>query len=478
MNVKLLITDCLRFSINMNFFSEDEGLPEELGSVCLKFEYIYEPITIAEIEAIHQRIANSGRKYKNLTVERFICAIKSSAEDIRPAAFKLFEMLSETVKEFTITENYASWNINDLAQILISLPNVITYTLKHCQGNKSSAVLDQRFLNGDFDFLEIVEELEMFCCNEYILNLFSSCTKLKRFAMVHCQQTQDDRLNEFLNRQTQLEHLKIYRHYNPVNLADWLTFSFKLKHLDISNARNDIYAAPLFFEQQNELKSLGIHIWNNISEEDERKRFLNSIASIWRLPKLKNLKITFDYDEEHQIGLPETFFDDLPRNNTIRNVTVYNPIKNSEVLFNSLDALKKIEIGCYNLDLSDWRLDVIAKIAKFDGEHLIYAPEWVSENIVEFEEIFSQLLQRWRSGFKKLNKIYIGHLSWLHYRKEFQLSLEFCKSLMKSAPHLEELKLYNVHPDFAAYLAVNKPNSMYLVELHVTDSSIKKINFV
>jgi len=499
----------VNFSINMNFFADEGGLPEDIvlhvmdyldNSSLLnlakcnkrfkelldskKFESRFtlelklmnekETITIAEIEAIHQRIFSSGRKYKNLTLSYFTKAFEEGKEDLRPTAFDLLRLLGESVKEVTIDEVYNNCNIDEVAQMFIAMRNVTKYTLNDCREHWEDKVyvqqIDRRLLNGDFNFLVIVEELEINNCNQYIFNVFRSCTKLKRFAMYECYSARDGRLNEFLNRQTQLEHLKIYRNEILVNLADWLTFSFKLKSLDINigGTMNDA-----FFERQNELKSLGIDFYIDVlgdAEEVEREReqFYNRIASIWRLPILKNLKIGFRFDyEEHQIGLPEIFFHDLPRNNTIRNVTVYNPIKNFELLFNSLDALKKIEIGFYRspLDLSGWRLDDIAKIVKFVGYHLIYAPEEATEDIEEFEKIFGQLLKR---GHVKdpLQQLCIGQPSWVHYQNVFQLSFKFCKNLLKSVPSLCELKLFNVNPGFPAYLAANKPNSMCKIELH------------
>jgi len=159
--------------------------------------------------------------------------------------------------------------------------------------------------------------------------------------------------------------------------------------------------------------------------------------------------------------------DGLPRNNTIESITLRNEIKSFVRLLNSMDAVKKIESDCSRacLNLSGLRLDVIAKIAEFKEDQFIYAPKEVPENNEEFETVFGQLLQR-TSYWNQLKKIFIGHPSWLDHQNEFQLSLEFCKSLVNAAPKLKELKLYNVHPDFAAYLDANKPKKLKTIQLH------------
>jgi len=508
----------VNFSIKMDFF-DDEGLPEHIvlhvmeyldnrsllelakcnnrlkklfGSkkianrFSLRFKFMDkrydEPIRIAEIEAIHQRIASSGRKYKILSVENFSKAIKRSNEDLRPAAFDLLRMLGKCVIEVLIDENYAYGNVNDFLQFLMSFPNATKYTLNYCRPDftDGGVELAQRLRNGELEFMKIVEELHINTFHGIILKAFSSCSKVKRFTLTNACTFQSGRIqNEFLNRQTQLEHLKI-GYTISIDFADWLMFNFRLKSLDIVCKKVEYNAAHLFFEQQNKLELLRILIRYDVYEdavqaERERVKLYNTIESIWRLPKLKNLEIDFGhFNYRQQPGLPETFFDGLPRNNTIQSITVKEPCKNVVRLFNFMDAVKEIEIHdtASHLNLSDLRLDVIAKITVFSEDQLIYSPEEVPENRVEFERIFDQLLQ---PKYLFLKAICIGHPSWLRHQDEFQLSFEFCKNLMNAVPKLKQLKLYSVHPDFAAYLDANKPKSLESIELHATNSESKRM---
>jgi len=524
MNVKSLISYLCEFSIKMDFFAE-KGLPEHivihimqhldnssllnlakcnkrmknlLGSkkfasrFSLDLKFIqwennknkYSIIPVADIEAIHQRVVSRSREYQKLTIHNFIRFNETSIEDIQSAAFELLKMLGETVKEVTIDGSfYKRGNINDLAQMLIALRNVTKYKIKcfHKYNYNDSHYdddyeLDQRFQQG-LDFMEIVEELEINSCHEHILNAFSSCTNLKRCAITNCYT--DGILDGFLNRQTQLEHLDAAVN-SSINLSNWLTFKKKLKSLKIWLKNAYLNAAPLFFRQQNELESLGILInysdyRRHLEAEEDLEQIHNIIASIWSLPKLKNFKMII-YGYRKPI-LPETFFNDLPRNDTIERITLRCAIKNFMLLLNSLDAVNEIESECYShLDLSGLRLEIIAKITKFNEDHLTYAPEEVPENSVEFEKIFGQLLQR--TLHHNLKIICIGHPSWLRHQDEFQLSLEFCKNLVEAAPKLEKLKLYNVrniHVGLAVYLATRKSTKLELVDLYVNDPSLKKM---
>jgi len=534
MNVRSLIADLREFQRNMNFFA-DEGLPEHIvlrvmehldnssliafsqcnkrlkelldskkfaSRFALELKFTKEEETTVEvIEAMNQRIASSGRKYEVLTVNDFT---DTNNEDIRSAAFDLIGMLGETVKEVTIHERYVDWfNAADFAQMLSHFRNITKYTLRNIEQNDSAGpfILDLHFHDRDFDFMENVKELELHSCFDYILNAFKSCSNLKRFTMTDYNTWRSAGvLNGFLLGQTQLEHLEIavanprvYEDFDgPIYLQDWHTFNFKLKSLDLYRTKANLYhlhRALGFFDQQEKLESLGVFIeYNGFGDDDEnseddddedgeREWLRNLIESIWNLPELKELKMNL-YSRGEQSILPETFFDELPHNNTIESVTLRCATGNFVRLLNFLDAVKEIESDCYDshLDLSDLQLDVIAKVVKFNEDHLTYAPYEVPDNSDEFEKIFGELLMK--SKDDGLKKICIGHPSWLRHQDEFQLSIGFCKNLVQSTSNLKELKLYNVrdaHEELVAYLAANKPEALEVIELHATDPSSKRI---
>jgi len=466
-----------RFSLHLNFNAPWKAKPKEKW-------------TVAEIEEIHQRIVSSSRKYTNLTLKHFVDFIDTA--ELQAAALALLRMLGETVKEVTIEGGYVDWsNAEDFAQMLSCLRNITKYTLRNIEQNDSNSpiIIYLFFRDKDFSFMETVEELELCNCFDYILNAFSSCSNLKRFAITDYRTWRSAGvLNGFLLSQTQLEHLEIVSDSIEsdfdylYDLQGWQTFSFKLKSLDVYHTQAELYLALGFFDQQKELESLGISIkyvgsGDDNNEEAERSQLHNTIAFIWSLPMLKNLELKLYCDGERSI-LPETFFDDLPRNNTIERITLRCGVRNFVRLLNTLDAVKRIDSGCYNshLDLSGLRLDVIAKIVSFNEDHLTYAPEEVPDNSDEFEKIFGKLLELQRGSQRNsLETICIGHPSWLRHQDEFQLSLEFCKRLVKSAPDLEELELYKVHPDFAAYLVTNMPKNLKVIELHTADSSSNRM---
>jgi len=483
-----------RFSLDLKFVAPWDAKPEEKR-------------TIAEIEEIHQRIVNNSRKYTNLTVKHFVDFIDTP--ELRPAALGLLEMLGETVKEVTIYENYVDWfTVTDFARMLSVLRNVTKYTLRNFSQNDTGGayLVDIHFRVEDFQFMEIVEDLELSSCCEYILNAFKSCTNLKRFAMTDCR-ISGDILIKLLLRQTQLEHLKIavfdqdeYNYDGPLFIENWRMLNLKLKSLDIYHTKVylcNLHQAHGFFRFQFELESLGIFIaYNGFGDDEngsetddddddderevgEREQLQAMMSIIWSLPKLKNLKMNL-FGRGEQVILPETFFNGLPLNNTIEKVTLRCETENFVQLLNSLDAVEEIESDCYHshLDLSGLQMDVIAKIVKFNENHLTYAPEEVPENSEEFEKIFGQLLKRRPLNDDGLKKIYIGHPSWLRHQDAFQLSLEFCKNLVESAPNVKELKLYNIrdaHGEFAAYLATNKPKTLELIELRTNDPSSKRM---
>jgi len=60
-------------------------------------------------------------------------------------------------------------------------------------------------------------------------------------------------------------------------------------------------------------------------------------------------------------------------------------------------------------------------------------------------------------------KICIGHPGWLQHHENFQLSFEFCKSIIDLQPYLRSLELYNVqdcYQELKAYIADHMPTKM------------------
>jgi len=326
----------------MAFFAE-EGLPDLL---VLNFRSNDATITTADLE----RIAKSERKYTKLEVNYSIKMIELRS-DLKSAAFALLRMLGETVTQVTIRERSSDYygfkpcSTENLAELLFCLQRVTKCKLINCFEFKRD--FDDQLLSSlevrGFDFMANVEELEMINCDSRILKMFRGCKRLDsfKFGAGNSGSQSDQIVNALLLRQTRLQHLKIADRDSRVNprkdLDFWMPFSFKLKTLCLFDCEIVIWTASLFLAQQNELESLGIYISG--SNDVQLVQLRDLLVTIWQLPRLKHIEFNLKPSET---VLPENFFDDFPRNNTIESIASKGNVRNFERILNTLDAVKEI----------------------------------------------------------------------------------------------------------------------------------------
>jgi len=129
-------------------------------------------------------------------------------------------------------------------------------------------------------------------------------------------------------------------------------------------------------------------------------------------------------------------------------------------LANSLHAVEKVTIVSTRLNANNLSLALISKVAPCQGNGfsaIIYNPTEAPQDRVSFEECILKAVK----ANSKLEILEIGHENW-HKNQHFQLSLDFCKSLVDNTPAMKHLELSNVrdvYPQLNAYLLRERSGS-------------------
>jgi len=451
---------------------------------------------LTDLQAIQISINMNQRKYTKLKLdvnyyelledasneeEKHLCEIGQQIEIIR---IEIVKAIGKSITEFELNVQF-EMSVEDFQRILMSVPNVKKFSLEYLDEDSYGEMFDlgvlsetqlQHLEQQNFNFMATVTELNISDCDANVLQWFRDCRELKSF--VFCPSTtfneQNEKINHFLAQQESLKRLAMsfFEEDKPtpiLNLANWTTFSFKLTSLNIAYIVLPASATE-FIKQQDQLESLEFTI--GLSDLLTYVQQLhNLIKAIFALPKLNFLSIAGEFSLDHEDqSLPDWFFYDL-HNDTIKELQLRldPPFKSFTRLANSVLQAEKISIESHDCvaNVSGLQLDVIKKL-DVRSAGFLYSPPNIPDR-EKFEESFTTFMSKNELSYG----ICIGHPNWLHHRRQFQLSFEFCKMLVDKMHHFKGIELYNVHDshdELQEYLGAKVDATLYfqpnIIKLH------------
>jgi len=412
-----------------------------------------------ELEAVHYSLVNSDRRYSRLRMTAIYEVISSNRKGV---FFSLLRHLGETVTEFEC-RGLGCVSKEKFIEILFPMQSIRKLILADFSLKRKNPFQERnnQFIPNptNFNFMLELNELNVVSFH-LISDLFSRCRNLNRLEIDDCYYS--NQTNDFIVQQTHLKHLTIQYKDNERHQSreDWIIIPelpFKLKSLSVYNLSHSDQFNQLL-SNQSELEVLEFRLTNG-------QYFVLQInlQAVWSLPKLKEL--TIDLGPVCNISRAALLPHDLS-NNTIELLNFNGTELFLVPVANSLRNARRINVRVIErfFNMSRLQLDVIDKIT-FSGDSYMYCPIDVPQVGRErFEEIFLNFTRR----HTKIEKICIGHSEWLQHRDEFELSFEFCRSLVTISSNVKNLQLYNVPQahvnelreyckeiDSSAYLLIN-----------------------